>query len=33
MIKIELKPLKGIDIENVGEVLLGQSRQNAEPAG
>jgi hypothetical protein len=30
MIKIELKPLKGIDIENVGEVLLGQSRQNVE---
>ncbi|ASU33570.1 hypothetical protein [Mucilaginibacter xinganensis] len=30
MIKIELTPLKGIDIENVGEVLLGQSRQSVD---
>ena len=30
MIKIELKPLRGISIEGVGEVLLGQSRQDVE---
>ena len=30
MIKIELKPLRGISIEGVGEVLLGQSRQEVE---
>ncbi|MBS1520493.1 MAG: hypothetical protein JST50_05825 [Bacteroidetes bacterium] len=30
MIKIELKPLEGIVIENLGGVSLGQSRQNVE---
>jgi hypothetical protein len=30
MIKIEIKPLKGIDIENVGKVSLGESRKNVE---
>ena len=30
MIKIEIKPLKGISIEGVGEVFLGQSRQDVE---
>ena len=30
MIKIKIKPLKGIDIESIGEVSLGESRQNIE---
>ncbi|TCC91560.1 hypothetical protein EZ428_07285 [Pedobacter frigiditerrae] len=30
MIKIELKPLKGISIENIGEIIFGQSKSSVD---